>query len=131
MSTVIFIAAVMVYAFMGAIVGSRHHAIVAPKCHWHNGAKDRWGENQTCWTDSWCAHIYLSIYLFGAMWWLGLPVAAGTLVGKSNRESRAVARRTRELEEAKHKLELAKIARQEDEELELQIAKLTSTKGSK
>ena len=118
-----FIVAVMVYAFIGGVVGSRHHALVSRTCEWASGEKrDRDGDIETCIDPRWCNHIYRSVWMFGVFWWLALPASAGFLIGSSNKDTRIERRRTRELEEAKHKVELARLARQEDAELDLQLA---------
>lgn len=94
----IFIGYIMAYFAVAGLSGARHHAIESSRC----GSSD-------CWNSYWCSHCVVSVWLAGIFWPIGVPTLLGIKAGGTSRETRTKNRRTRELEEAKHKQELAKI----------------------
>lgn len=102
---------ILTYAFIGAFVGSKHYAITGPSCHYFP---------KSCWGSRWCRHATFSFWV-GAGWFVMLPVTAGIFLGANSKAKRDLARQARELAEADHKRELARLARMEDEELTRQL----------
>lgn len=58
--------------------------------------------------DGECGHVIGAI-IAGLLWPVSMPIAAGKVMSESDRTPRDAKRRTRELEEARHKKELARI----------------------
>jgi hypothetical protein len=109
MTLLIVIASILAYVVIGGAVGARHHAIASRTCHVNH------------FSSYWCSHVYISVWVYGLLWPLALPATAGVLIGLSDSATRTARRRTRELEEAKHKAALAREARIADEELDRQL----------
>lgn len=122
---IISILCILGYAFIAGLVGGRHNAISSADCKYRDGheATDRYGTTttQTCFKPYWCSHLLLTYFFFGPFWFIALPIAGGVLIGSRDKETRTKRRRARELDEANHRLELARIAREEDAELTLQL----------
>lgn len=111
----------LAYVFIGSMIGGRHHALSSAKCEWKDGKNDRYGDFTTCLTPGWCNHIYMSLWVYGVVWPVALPATAGFLIGTTTKQNRTDRRRADEIAEAKHKAEVARLARIEDEELTLQL----------
>lgn len=121
MTYILYIALFIAYATVGAAVGSRYQTIAQRTCEWAEGKPDRYGTICNCYDTSWCGHTYAAFWFYGALWWLALPMTVGLLVGTRDKDKRLKIKRAREIDAANHKLELAKIARREDEELDKQL----------
>lgn len=67
--------------------------------------------------DGECGHVIGSI-ISGLVWPVALPIAAGKVLSNSERVSRDTKRRTKEIAEANHKHELARIEAKTTYELE-------------
>lgn len=120
----------LVYAFIGSIIAGRHHALSSRICKYSDGIEspNRYGGGthlEDCWgPSSWCTHITMSIWFYGALWFVALPITAGYLIGSTDKSGRIEKRRAREIAEAKHQTELARIRREEDEELDRQLSRV-------
>lgn len=113
MTFFIVMACIISYTMIGGFLGARHHHSLSKKCSYKN-----------CWKGEWCGHCFASVYAVGLFWPIGVPLMLGVLAGANDKESRVEARRSKQIEEAKHKAELARIAREEDEELDRRLAAL-------
>lgn len=112
---------VILYSFLGAMSGARHHAIESERC----GAAP-----QACFKPLWCGHCFVSVWVAGVFWPLGLPALVGAAIGGSTKERRIERRRAAELAEAEHVAELAKQKRIADYELDRQLAALENKTAS-
>lgn len=109
MSLVIFIVVAMVYFFIGGLSCAKIGAIGAAKCSRRNHNADD------------CGHLWASgASLF--LWPMIVPSFLGVNAGLL-RQNRDENRRARELVEAKHKAELARLKRIESDELDKQLGR--------
>jgi hypothetical protein len=100
----------LAYCFMGGLVGGRYQAVESGKC----AQSEHFGYN-------WCGHSLFTIWFAAPLWPVFLPASLGLKAGMTTPEDRASRRHKREIAEAKHKAELAKLERQETEELNRQL----------
>ena len=110
----IILGSLLAYVFLGAAIGARDHAVRGLECKHYP---------TYCYGGTWCTHATLSMWI-GILWPFMFPAVAGIKVGKRTKSTRVERRRARELEEAKHQAELARLARQEDEDLDKRLASL-------
>lgn len=80
--------------------------------------QDEYGRKGTTKKTSRAVHIGNATSM-AILWPFTAPFCAGSMIG--DRENRDISKRNREIESAKHKVELAKLRRQEDEELTKQL----------
>ena len=100
MVALIVISCVFSYIFMGAYFGSRDH---------HRRGKDCTYYPNRCFRQDWCSHGHISVWIAGVLWPFMGPIGLGIKAGGTSKESRTENRRAKELEEANHRLQLAKI----------------------
>lgn len=104
------------YLFIAGFTWSRHYNRTKP-----GNNNDNLHNLDYCYSGRWCVHATTSLWL-GIFWMFALPVVLGFASGKTDKVTRTQRKRATEIEEANHKLELARIARREDEELDMQLA---------
>lgn len=96
------------YAIIAGLIGAKHHSIQRAR-YQH--------EKDYCFHGIWCLHATVSFWL-GVGWILTLPATLGIMLGNASRGSRVEARRQREMDEAQHRLQIAKVRAEETEALE-------------
>lgn len=102
----IYILSVMAYFTMSGFVFGKLQNHYKPLCSY---------SASNC--DAECGHSVGSA-IAGLLWPVALPIAAGKVLSNSERVSRDQKRRTKELAEARHKKELARIEAETTYELE-------------
>lgn len=106
------------YLFSAGYITSRILTRDVRTCHFDHERGDhlnQWGEHR-------CDHSLA--YVIGIFWPIALPVRAGSFFGKQDRTTRLEKQRQKELEQAEHDTKMARLARQEAEELTLQLRAL-------